>query len=288
MATRKATFVLVLSLAALLLISGCVQQETAPEEEPRGDPPFLYDQPTYLYEELYQVPEDYQEEFGCDPPEISDHCEGSTLYYDFQCVEGEWEYQTHECVYECKEGSCVNTGCPPCADGDPCTTDFCSGGPDYECIHIPISGCNASDSPISQKACIPTAGPGSYVTIEVYPAGVPASQATEPTMTQTIYSGQKMQLDGDDSITLTGFWLEGSCPECYYAPVLKFPPEAKLSTTKDLSGVKASYFKGEGELGYICVQGTCRKAITSGCVDYVCNQSMRFVVSEVNVDLTCS
>jgi hypothetical protein len=287
MAGKTATVMVILAFASLMIISGCIQEEE--QERIHGEPPFLYDQPGYLYNELYQVSEEQDEEvLLCKPLEMSDHCEGNILYYDFQCVEGEWEYNMHECAYECKEGACVNTGCPPCSDGDPCTTDFCSGAPNYECVHVPMAGCNISDEPLEKKACRPTAGPKSYVVIDLYPSGVPASQAIEPSMSETLYAGQKMQIDEDDSITLNGFWLEGDCPECFYPPVLKFPPEAKLATTKDLSGTKASYYKGEGELGYICIQGTCRASTTAGCTDYVCNQSMRFVVSEIEVDLTCS
>lgn len=287
MAGKLADATFILALLSLLLFSGCIQESEA-QEAPRGDPPFKYDPLSYMYDEIVQEPSDYEEVFGCEPPEMSNHCEGKTRYYDFECVNGEWEYKVENCTYDCVEGVCIKTGCPPCSDGNPCTTDFCSGAPNYECIHVPIAGCNIDDEAISGKACSPTAGPGSYIRIEVYPAGVPSTYAGDPYMAQTLKPGERMWIDSDDWISLDGFWLEGTCPACFYDPIMKWPPQAKLTASKDLSGSKASYSKDLGEIGYICIDGTCRKSTAAGCTDYVCNTSMRFVVSELDADLVCS
>ncbi|MBD3390084.1 hypothetical protein GF415_04000 [Candidatus Micrarchaeota archaeon] len=276
----------VIAILAALLIVGCMQEEQ--EEDARGEPPYQYNQLSYIYEELVQEPEDYEEIYQCIPPEMENHCDGETRYFNFVCVDGEWEYDTEECAYECNDGVCINTGCPPCDDGDPCTTDLCSGAPDYECLNIPIAGCGETQGPAGTKACVPTAEPGSEVRIDVYPAGTPISYQGEPYMSQLLTPGEKMQVDEDDSITLSGFWLEGSCPACFEEPIIKFPPEAKITITKDLSGIMATSYKGEGELGYMCIEGTCRERNTAGCIDYVCNHSMRFVISEINADFTCS
>lgn len=222
---------------------------------------------------------------ACDPPQIDNYCEGKTRYYDFKCGEGTWTYQTEECQYECKEGACINTGCPPCDDGDPCTTDLCSGGPAYECLHIPDATCEHT---IGAKACAPAANPGGNIRLDVYPAGVDEKSGIAPVFSEVMVPTQKLQVDQDDYITFEKFSLEGGCPQCFYPPVLKWPPSVQLRISKDLSGHIATVLENEGEIGYICLDGTCRKSNTAGCTDYVCNSTMKFVVKELNANLTCT
>ncbi len=287
------TTILILLVATIFVLFGCLNempemQEVVQEEgDERGDPPFAYDPLSYMYDEVVSEPTDYEEVFGCSPPEMSDHCEGQTRYYDFECYNGEWQYQVQECVYECLEGACINTGCPPCADGNPCTIDFCSNAANAECTHIPIAGCGEV-KPAGQKACSPVAGPGSYIVIDVYPAGAP-TDSTEPFMSQKLVPGQTMWVDEDDSIYFDSAYLEGECPECYYPPILKWPASVKLITTKDLAGEMGTYLKNEGEMGYMCIYGKCEKLAAVGhCQDYVCGTPMRFIVSEMNLVLECS
>ena len=286
---RNTGFALILAIATVFFLFGCLQQSEMGEEvgaEERGEPPCAYNPLSYMYDELVSPPEGYEEIYGCSPPEISDFCEGQTRYYDFECVDGEWKYKMQECAYECREGACINTGCPSCADGDPCTLDFCSNAANAECVHVPIAGCGTV-VPEGVKACKPVGGPGSYIVIDVYPAGAPPDW-TDPIMSQKLAPGQKMWIDEDDSIYFDSVYLEGSCPQCYYEPVLKFPPSVKLITTHDLAGEMGTYLKNEGEMGYMCIEGQCKKPIVGHCLDYVCGTSIRFVVSEMNISLECS
>lgn len=279
---------MLLAIAAIFIFFGCTQdiEEMQELQETRGEPPYLYGPLSYNYDELVSPLEEPEEIFGCSPPEMGDYCAGQTRYYDFECKDGEWQYKTQECTYECSEGACINTGCPPCSDGDPCTTDYCSNAPNYECVHIPIPGCGG-EMPAGQKACSPVAGPGSYIIIDVYPAGAPAD-STEPFMTQKLAPGERMWIDDDDSIYFDSVFLEGNCPECYYPPILKWPPSVKLIITKDLAGQLATSLKNEGEMGYMCIHGECNKGVIGRCTDYVCGTSMRFVVTEINLTLECS
>ena len=292
METDRHKAILVLIVATIFIFFGCLQemdtldginQETLEE---RGEPPQLYDPLGYMYHELVAEPEDYQELFGCSPPEMSDHCEGQTRYYDFECIEGEWQFKLQECTYECNEGACINTGCPPCADGNPCTTDFCSNAPNYECVHVPIAGCG-QEIPSGQKGCSPVAGPGSYIVVDVYPAGAPTNW-TNPTMSQKLLAGEKMWVDEDDSIYFDYVYLQGTCPECYYPPILQFPPSARLIITKDLAGEMGTYLINDGESGYMCIEGKCTDPVVGHCLKYVCGTSMRFEITEMNFTLECS
>jgi len=279
---NKALALLTLIIVASLMTYGCLQEQNA---EDRGNPPQqafvpLVENPQH---DVVNVSEPAEEEAElCSPPTMENYCgENQTRFYDLKCTNGEWEYKTQKCTYECREGECVRTGCPPCDDGDPCTTDLCSGGPIYECIHIPDASCQGTTS----KACSPVA-PGGSIVIDVYPAG--AGEGATPQMSQALIPGQRLWIDEDDFISFQAFVLQGSCPQCFYPPLMKWPPSAQLYITKDLSGNDETYLEDEGEFNYICIQGYCRNANPGPCRDYVCNTTMKFVVSKMNINLTCT
>ena len=279
---NRALAFLALFVFGAVIFSGCIQEQ----EANRGEPPQAAFVPLVKtpQHDIVNVSTPIEEETaaGCDPPIMENYCgENQTRYYDLNCTSGEWEYKTQKCAYECREGECVRTGCPPCDDQDPCTMDLCSGGPIYECIHIPDAACQGP----TQKACKPVAPAGSIV-IDVYPAG--AGTGATPQMSQSLYQGERMWIDEDDFISFQAFVLQGSCPQCFYPPLMKWPPSAQLYITKDLSGKDGTYLEDEGEFSYICTQGYCRNANPGSCTDYVCNTTMKFVVSKMNINLTCT
>ncbi len=281
---KKSIALLTLVIVSSLMIYGCLQEQKAAET--RGEPPQaafvpLVENPQQNVANVSNASQEVVPK-KCEPPIMKDYCgENQTRFYDFKCTNGEWEYKTQKCASECKEGECIRTGCPPCDDGDPCTTDLCSGSPTYECMHIPNEGCMGS----SQKACTPVA-PAASITIDVYPAG--AGKGATPLMSQVLVPGQRLWIDQDDFISFQKFVLEGSCPQCFYPPVMKWPPSAQLYITKDLSGKDETYLEDEGEFNYICIDGYCRNANPGPCSDYVCNSTMKFVVAKMDVNLTCT
>ncbi len=281
------TAVLLLSLAIIFVIFGCLGVIPGMDESKEtginaSEPPFEYNPLEEEHKAILDM--DSANEITCSPQNKTDYCEGQTRYYDFECVNGEWQYKLQECKYNCVEGACINIGCPPCADGNPCTRDFCDNN--GKCSHIPIPDCGKI-SPTGQKTCKPVAGPGSYIIIDVYPTGATSNQ-TIPAMHQKLEIGQKLQVDEDDSIYFESVYLEGTCPKCYYPPVLKWPASVKITTTKDLSGELGTYLKNEGEMGYLCISGRCDKKTIGGCQDYVCKTPMKFTISEMNLSLECS
>lgn len=257
-----------------------------PGEEPGEEPPYSYNPLEEVQEEFAESPGNESEIMECEPPSMSDYCLNGTRYYDFECENGEWKFSEEKCAYECREGGCVNTGCPPCEDGNPCTLDMCSGGPLYECLHVVMESCTVE--PEEGKACVPVAGPGSWVRIDIYPPGASSTHSRNPEMFQVVEPGETIWIDSDDYIRLEGFQLEGSCPQCFEPPILKWPPYAKIRVGKDLSGETTSSYIAEGESGYICTEGTCIEQALGGCREYKCNTSRRFTVSELYAVLTCS
>lgn len=88
----------------------------------------------------------------------TDYCDNGIRFYDAECKNGEWSYESEHCPFGCEKGVCKSETCPEsCDDDNPCTRDYCSSTTGFTCMHDSLSGaqsdCSGSAGKCSQYKC---------------------------------------------------------------------------------------------------------------------------------------
>lgn len=224
----------------------------------------------------------------CSPSSMKDRCEGSSLFHDYACVNGEWQHSTTQCEYGCDLGACVQPECPNCDDENECTADSCSAQTNYECVHTPLTNSGCIDG---EKLCFPTPLPSdsTYARVAFYETQENLNKDMQMGMGYLALGESSGMLSGA-SVRLETIVASGACAFCGDTPRVGSTMQAKFVVPAySKVGLEQTLLLNEGQSLKFCVEGECVAEGGNPCASLECSNYNWVKVQEISVGKwTCS